>query len=318
VGDPLVLVRALHFLATMLLTGGVLFRSLVAEHALHREGQALLAPFRRGLRRLLSLSLVVALISGAAWLGILAARIGDASVGFDESAWIFLTQTQFGSAAQLRLGIALLLGVALVVPRRDWNESTSLRAVVLVASVAFAGMLAWWGHGAATPAAAGVIHTTADALHLVAAAAWLGGLVPLAGLLQSAVRRDDIRPDTLLDLLRRFSNLGLLAVATLVVSGAINTIFSIDSFDALLASSYGRLLLLKIALFAVMAAFAATNRLKWMPALAQTPNPPGLSKPVSGIYLNSLAEIALGIAIVVVVAWLGTLFPGVMPSEHMH
>src|SRR4051794_12284288 len=127
-GDPLLLVRAVHFLATMLLTGGGLFTSLVAEPALRREGQALLARFRRRVRWLLALSLFVALISGAAWLGILAAQIGDASVGFEESAWIFLTQTQFGMAAQLRLGIALLLGVALVVPPRDWNESTSLRS----------------------------------------------------------------------------------------------------------------------------------------------------------------------------------------------
>ena len=48
--------------------------------------------------------------------------------------------------------------------------------------------LAWAGHGAATPGAAGDLHLAADVLHLLAAGLWLGTLPPLV-LLLAEVRR---------------------------------------------------------------------------------------------------------------------------------
>ena len=268
--EALICTRAVILLATLLLAGAVVFRVLIAEPALGGTDERVLARLRFVLRRLIAANLGIAVASDAAWLlALLVASLGEASIAeFGERAWIFLTETQFGITAQLRLALALLLAAALLAPRRDWHESAVLRAIVLSASAAFAGTLAWSGHGGATPGEAGIMHAAADALHLIAAAAWLGGLVPLALLLRWAMQAERLDPATLTGVLRRFSNLGLLAVATLLASGAVNTIFSIESRDALVASAYGRVLLLKIALFAAMAALATINRLRWMPELA--------------------------------------------------
>jgi putative copper resistance protein D len=316
--DVLILARAAHLLATLLLTGAVVFRVLVAEPALGGADESLLARLRVVLRRLIAVNLGIAVVSGGAWLALLVASLGEASIAeFSERAWIFLTETQFGITALLRLALALLLAAALLAPRRDWHESAAPRAIVLSASAAFAGTLAWSGHGGATPGEAGVMHAAADALHLIAAAAWLGGLVPLALLLRWAMQAGRLDPATLTGGLHRFSNLGLLAVATLLASGAVNTIFSVESLDTLVASAYGRVLLLKIALFAVMAALAAINRLKWMPDLAAAASD-GAARPIARIHVNALGEIALGIAIVLLVAWLGTMAPAMPPHAHMH
>lgn len=313
--DVLILARALHLLATILLTGAVVFRVLVAEPALGGTGESLLARLRFVLRRLVAVNLGIAVASGAAWLALLVASLGEASVAeFGERAWIFLTQTQFGITAQLRLALALLLAAALL---RDWHEAAALRAIVLGASAAFAGTLAWSGHGGATPGEAGLIHGAADALHLIAAAAWLGGLVPLVLLLRWTLRAGQIRPAALTEVLRRFSNLGVLAVATLLASGAVNTIFSVGSLDALVASAYGRMLLLKIALFAAMAALAAINRLTWMPDLAAATSDTA-ARPIARIHANALGEIALGIVVVILVGWLGTMAPAMPPQAHLH
>src|SRR5882724_2780 len=103
--DPLVLVRAVHLLATVLVAGAVFFRVFVAEPAIGGGSVTLLERLRARLGYLLVIGLAVAALSGAAWLGLLAARIGDTSSldAFGEAAWALLTQTQFGTVWQLRL-----------------------------------------------------------------------------------------------------------------------------------------------------------------------------------------------------------------------
>ena len=77
--DPLIFVRAVHLFATMLATGVVFFQTFVAAPALAGISPVLLARMRDRSRRLLALGLAIALMSGAAWLALLAARIGDRS-----------------------------------------------------------------------------------------------------------------------------------------------------------------------------------------------------------------------------------------------
>jgi len=55
-------------------------------------------------------------------------------------------------------------------------------------SAGFMASLAWAGHGGANTGGAGLIQITADALHLVAAGAWIGGLVPFALAIACALR----------------------------------------------------------------------------------------------------------------------------------
>jgi putative copper resistance protein D len=318
--DPLVLVRAVHLLATILVSGAVFFRIFVAEPALGRASATLLVRVRGGLFRLLAINLAVATISGVAWLGLLAARIGETSslAAFAEFVWTLLTQTQFGAVWQLRFAFALILAASIWRP--DGNAAPVRDIIAVGASACFVGTLAWSGHGAATPGHAGDVHLVADILHLIAAAFWLGGLVPLAMLMRWLTQSIDANGSFILrDALRRFSNLGLVVVATLIVTGVLNTYFILGSADAPFAGDYGRALLAKLALFAVMVTFAAVNRLKLTPDLASAAMEPSLAaRAARRIRLNTLAEIGLGIAIIVLVGWLGILAPGVTAHAHLH
>jgi putative copper resistance protein D len=59
-----------------------------------------------------------------------------------------------------------------------------------------------------------------------------------------------------------FSRVGVASVA-LICSGIVNAWIRVGSFRALLVTDYGQLLLLKLAVFAAMVAFATINRLGW-------------------------------------------------------
>ena len=71
----------------------------------------------------------------------------------------------------------------------------SSRGPVVIAlalgAAASVAALVWAGHGGAATGTRGVVEAAADAVHLLAAGAWLGGLVPLALLLAAARRAGD-------------------------------------------------------------------------------------------------------------------------------
>ena len=80
---------------------------------------------------------------------------------------------------------------------------------------------------------------------------------------------------------------------------------------ALITTEYGRLLALKLALFAGMVAFAAINRFWLTPRLLLSKESATQSNPVGQITRNSLIEIVLGLAIYGIVGVLGTLHPAI-------
>jgi putative copper resistance protein D len=176
-----------------------------------------------------------------------------------------------------------------------------LRPLALAAAVCLVASIAWTGHAGSTPFQLGYLHLASDALHLAAASAWIGGLVPLALLLDTAWRRKGCSS---LDVVRRFSTLGIACVAALILSGGINTWILVGSFRGLIVTGYGQLLMLKLAAFAAMLALAAFNRLSLTPRLA-LPSKGALA----GLARNTWIEIILGYSIFAMVGVLGTLHP---------
>jgi putative copper resistance protein D len=125
--EPLVIARALHLASTLLLAGTIMFRCFVAVPALGAKGGDALGLTVR-LTRITWAALVVAMLSGAAWLILLAAEIGGSSAVDAVSqglAWIVLAQTGFGNDWVLRLGMASLLAVLLLL--RKPTPMSSLR-----------------------------------------------------------------------------------------------------------------------------------------------------------------------------------------------
>ena len=304
---PMTVVRAIHFTATAIVAGTLTFRAAVAEPA-YRSAREAGAKIDALVCLLAWSGLAVTLVSGAIWLALQTAAMSGESYGEAMMSGLMITvlnETQFGLVSEIRLVLAILLAVCLTYDRAPLSRWLSLGlALSLVAAIA------WTGHAASTPRKLGYLHLTADALHLAAAAAWIGGMVPLA-LLLNADRRSQVSARASLehDAVRRFSSLGIVSVATLIGSGVINTWILVGSFRGLIEPGYGWILLFKIAAFAIMLAFAAVNRFWLTPRLAAASASTAHRDALRGLTRNSLIEIALGLVIFAAVGVLGTLHP---------
>jgi putative copper resistance protein D len=314
--DPLIWVRAIHFGGTMTVTGGVFFLAFIAAPAFHAaDGARVAARVRARLAMMTWLGLAVTVLSGAAWLVLMAERMSELSleeVLAQGSVWTALSETDFGSAWMVRFALAVLLAAMLPwldVPRR--TRSPRMRAAAVVVSAALTGGLAWAGHAAAGAGLEGAVHLAADILHLVAAAAWVGALMPLALVLRAA-RRDQSAAGVAVGraAVLRFSSLGIASVGTLVVSGSVNTWVLAGSVAALVETDYGHLLVAKVVLFLVMLSFGAINRLWLTPRLTHALKAAAAPPAMRQIERNSLIEVSLGAIIIVIVGLLGTLPPG--------
>jgi putative copper export protein/mono/diheme cytochrome c family protein len=312
----LTIARALHFTAVLMLEGAVAFRFAVSGPAL--RGLPADAPRVRTMNRFLSWTiwcgLLVGLASGAAWLVLLAAHIVDVdpwtalSAG---TAWTVLTRTQFGQTWQARLLIAVLFAASALMFDRTLNRRQWGQFISLVLAIALAASLAWAGHGAATLGLIGDVQLLGDVLHLVVAGIWVGGLLPLAVMLALALRAKETSWTAVAEkATRRFSTLGIVSVLTLLVTGLINTYVLSGSIPALLGTPYGRLVLLKIALFTTMVGIATVNRQYLTPRLASVREATVARRALAHLVRNSLTEFALGLATLGVVGVLGTLTPG--------
>jgi copper transport protein len=121
----------------------------------------------------------------------------------------------------------------------------------------------------------------------------------------------------------RFSDVAFGAVMVIVVSGVVQAWRQLGSWDALMDTSYGRLLLVKVGFFILMVAAAAASR-SWvrqrararMASLALSPGPgavrasPSGRAPLSVLRRSVAAEIGLAVAVLAVTAALVNAVPG--------
>ncbi|HKO70011.1 MAG TPA: copper homeostasis membrane protein CopD [Bradyrhizobium sp.] len=312
--EPLIVVRAIHFAATAVTTGALIFRAVVLEPAL-RSDEGLCAGQKGDKLRKQSLSLAwiglgLTLASGAIWLLIEAASMSERPLAEAMSSSLLLTvlqQTQFGQVCEIRLLLSAVLAACLAYHRFGLVDRLALGA-----GLGLAAAIAWTGHAGSTPGELGNLHLTADALHLLAASAWIGGLVPLVLLLAAAGGdRAFAWPSLTRNATKRFSTLGVVGVATLAATGIINAWILVGSFHALLSTGYGRLLTLKLGLVGIMLVFAASNRFWLTPRLTRSSGNELPAEVLHQLTRNSVIEIALGFGIFAIVGMLGMMHPAI-------
>jgi putative copper resistance protein D len=321
VGDPLFYVRALHFAATITVAGVVIFIVCVSEPAFRSAKDEARGAFavRIRLAWMAWIGLFIALVSGVLWLVLTAESMsGQPLVGLASQGVLgtVLTQTEFGNDWLLRFIAACLLG-GLFAHFLSVKGVTSLwlKTVTAVVAAALVGTLAFAGHAIGGQGIEGIVHPAADVLHLIAAAAWVGALAPLAVLLTLA-SPDAAGLAVARTATRRFSTLGIVSVATLLLTGIVNSWYLVGSVSAFTGNDYGRLLLFKMALFAGMVGIAAVNWLRLTPRLMQNTDAAVTLRARRLLRRNAVIEAMAGAAIIGIVAVLGILPPASHLRQH--
>jgi putative copper resistance protein D len=260
-----------------------------------------------GARGILALLALSGLVLSALWLLASAAAMtgGSAFVPDWSVVDILLRETMIGPLLAIRALALLLIILLLFVPGRAERPA----AIALLAMIA-AATLAWSGHAGATEGVAGTVHRAADVLHIVAASAWFGALLSLLGrVLRTTLEAQEAEQTA--RMLHGFSLFGTLFVITLIVSGVINSVMIVGFANSpvLLHSSYGWLLLTKLALFGGMLIIAAANRWRLTPTLMRATGANELSSAAAHLRLSLAFETMMALGILALVAALGTLDP---------
>lgn len=195
---------------------------------------------------------------------------GKFSDAFDLAGLQSVLDTKPGAALVSRL---LLLGAAALfvavlfgtyARREDEREKKDLTFGLAVGGgVVAAGIAATWAMSEhASTGIQASIAMPVDVAHLLAVAAWLGGL---ASLLVALYRTPDIGSAAV----RRFSAVAFSSVVVLAATGIYQSWRQVGSWSALTGTRYGQLLIIKVALIAVLLAVAWFSR-RWTGRLTDT------------------------------------------------
>ncbi|WP_329157017.1 copper resistance protein CopC [Streptomyces anulatus] len=195
---------------------------------------------------------------------------GKFADAFDLAGLQSVLDTKPGAALVSRL---LLLGAAALfiavlfgtyARREDEQERKDLTFGLAVGGgVVAAGIAATWAMSEhASTGIQASIAMPVDVAHLLAVAAWLGGL---ASLLVALYRTPDIGSAAV----RRFSAVAFGSVVVLAGTGIYQSWRQVGSWSALTGTRYGQLLIIKVALIAVLLAVAWFSR-RWTGRLTDT------------------------------------------------
>jgi copper resistance protein D len=293
VDELIVASRLVHFAAAALLFGAPLFRLAIAPEEPPGGRAAELA------------ASVAALLSGLGWFAGVAANMAG---GFADAVAPDILQavtfdTRFG-----HLWIGRLIVLLAIFAIQLGSRPSRLRDVALVLLAAgFAASLVGVGHGMTGAGHGPVvarIHMISDMVHLLCAAAWIGGLFCLAPLLHRVVT-GRATSEAARRALRRFSTVGYWAVALVLITGCVNALVMVPRPGSLIGSEYGRILLLKLAFVLLLVAIAIVNRVVLTPPIMAATDSTG----VRPLWRSVMVEQGVGILVLASVAWLGTVHP---------
>lgn len=285
---PLVAARFVHLTALMAVVGSSLF-VLVAGGPAPR-------------RWLMPTAAAAVLFSAVGWLVAAAVTMSGRPLAAVDAGTLqlVLTATAFGMVWRVQLLVATALAVA-----AWWRERRGNILVLALAALLLVGVAAV-GHAGMAGGRTGLLRIANDALHLLAAAAWLGGLMPLAALLCRAASRNGSSPATL-RALERFSAMAIAAVVAVLLTGAVNLQGLLGSPPGIF-SDWGRVLTIKLVLAAALLVLATINRLILLPRLRR-PAPGVRHAAAVALFRTVLLEQVVAVMVLTAASLLGTLPP---------
>ena len=237
-----IIAKAVGYGAALLAMGGPLFVLVFRSSS---------NDVRQLARKVAVIAALIGLAVLALRFGIRAARISGMGLSgaVDSMMLGFVWDSPLGAAAIWR-GAGELLVVALLIRGIVGLSAGLIGALLIAVSYTFVG------HSLGDPR---WLLASLLTLHLLAAAFWIGALLPL---------RHAVGQPEGARLLHRFGHVASLTVALLVVVGLIFAWLMTGSFSNLLSTAYGKTLLAKLGVVSGLMALAALNKWRFVPALA--------------------------------------------------
>lgn len=279
--------RFVHFASLMVLLGSTICSVLLAPQTFKPVLVARLAKQWRT-------AIWLALLSAAAMLSVQAGLMGNGWADtVNPQVLEAVLGTRFGSVWiwQIVLGVVTVV-VFLLKPR-------VLQSVLMLLAASQLILLAGVGHAAMHEGLLGGVQRINHAIHLLSAAWWVGGLLPLLMCMHMA-RKPRWRHEAITAMMR-FSRYGHLAVAAVLVTGGVNGVL-ILGWSLPLESHYVQLLLVKVALVAVMVTIALVNRYLLVPRMNEAQDTAQI-RFVQLTWLEVILSVAVLLAVSIFATW---------------
>ena len=207
--------------------------------------------------------------------------------------------TTFGTTWLIRMIITII-----IIGLWFWMEKKKQITIkgqipLLIASLILIATTTMMGHGASTELEAPWI---LDYTHNLLSSIWIGGVIFFAFVALPTITKTDnsTKEKIALSLIPRFSGLFIIAIGILIITGPTLLWFLDDNVASLTDSTYGKLILIKIGIAAVMIAFGGLYQVKFLKNIHDFEKlniSKKISKPLK-------VEAGLGIALLAVVALL--------------
>jgi copper transport protein len=227
-----------------------------------------IAPVRNRIdRSFIILTLIGSAILIVSDFGIIYVQANDLGTGISEA-----IGTKFGGVWVVRtIESFILLAVSLRIylgRAHGRNESTFFSPSkgeilsLLVIGFAILATTTLIGHGATSGQ---LIPIVIDFVHNLAASVWIGGIIYLAFIVapmlkQSTMLQESVKASTLSIIIPRFSTIPVTILGVIVITGPFLLYFIESNLDLTLASLYGKWLILKLTLAAIMISIGAYNQ----------------------------------------------------------
>jgi copper transport protein len=211
--------------------------------------------------------LVVSTVGGMVLQGIWASGASFSALWLDPQS-LDTHSRKFDTVYAVRayLVVALVIALAFALRRARARDVRPSRAIIAAAGVSTIALVATWplvSHAAVDSVP--LLATVTNLVHSLAMSFWLGGLVVIVACLTTPAHAQ-VRGPALV----AFSKVALVAVITLVVTGAFMTWREVGSASGLVSTEFGRVLLAKLSAVAVLLLLGNVSR-RWVARHAASP-----------------------------------------------
>jgi putative copper export protein/methionine-rich copper-binding protein CopC len=306
-----VAIRWVGFTALLIVVGAVAFKSVVLELLSRRnpDGSHRTLGQRAG-PRAAALGLAAAIALGIAALARLLAQsyaMHGADGALDGSLMSTMLMNTIWGWGWILQGFGVMIAVAGFALARRGSSAGWATAALGAFLLAFTPALS--GHAAAVPRVTGLA-IVLDGLHVIGAAGWLGSLLFVVAVgVPAALRLEQTeRGSSVAALVNAFSPTALLFAGITAATGLVAAWIHLGSLSALWETSYGRTLLIKLAVLSIVVATGAYNWRRVRPALGDVAGAVRVRR-------SATAELAVGALVLAVTAVLVATPTGVETHE---